>query len=340
MELLAGKAKKKKKKRLTFSDRCSIFQSNYVIGSKSKEEEKSKKLPVGLLGGIKKSGKERLFDKIINNINENERNEKWNELIEYWDSWKNNRDINMEEFNDLQRFEWDKYNNDINNVSQTIDKLIETLKPIDGNWKQAKKDKERIDKLRDISKRIDMEDWLITYKERSDIDFDGGSFLCKSIMGNDLHDEHLKRTIAINNLPFSKWEWEHVVFWIQKIDEFKTFASVFSEWKINGEELLEMNVKQIMWLTDCCYRQEKINKEIVKDLIIKIKKQMINTIITYQYGLYYKVIKQYSSDISELLKYLYPKTEQGPKALWKLDAFYFSKIDNLLAIFAAPQECQ
>eukprot|EP00481_Brizalina_sp_1-RS-2013_P001864 TRINITY_DN4792_c0_g1_i1.p1 TRINITY_DN4792_c0_g1~~TRINITY_DN4792_c0_g1_i1.p1 ORF type:complete len:146 (+),score=7.68 TRINITY_DN4792_c0_g1_i1:50-487(+) len=67
---------------------------------------------------------------------------------------------------------------------------------------------------------------------------------------------------------------------------------------------------------------------------------MINTIITYQYGLYYKQIKIDSPDISELLQYLHPKKEQGPKALWKLDAFYFSKIDNMLALLIAPVGCQ
>eukprot|EP01084_Bolivina_argentea_P257517 433882_1 len=160
-------------------------------------------------------------------------------------------------------------------------------------------------------------------------------------MGYDLDDDlDLKRTLEINNLPFSKWEWEHVVFWIEKIDELKNFASVFSEWKINGEELLQMNIKQIIWLTKCCYRVEIINKQIVKDLIIVIKKEMINTIIKYQYGLYYKQIKKYSPEISDLLEYLQPKKEQGPKALWKLDAFYFSKIDNMLAILIAPKGCQ
>eukprot|EP01084_Bolivina_argentea_P257518 433885_1 len=170
---------------------------------------------------------------------------------------------------------------------------------------------------------------------------DNSSILFKSIMGYDLDDDlDLKRTLEINNLPFSKWEWEHVVFWIEKIDELKNFASVFSEWKINGEELLQMNIKQIIWLTKCCYRVEIINKQIVKDLIIVIKKEMINTIIKYQYGLYYKQIKKYSPEISDLLEYLQPKKEQGPKALWKLDAFYFSKIDNMLAILIAPKGCQ
>eukprot|EP01084_Bolivina_argentea_P048046 88546_1 len=83
--------------------------------------------------------------------------------------------------------------------------------------------------------------------------------------------------------------------------------------------------------------------------------------VTYQYGVYYKTIRQINhrgdsdekdaldskdpeistcANIGKLLHYLRPKTKQGPKALWKLDAFYFSKIDNMLAVLVAPERCR
>eukprot|EP01084_Bolivina_argentea_P267452 453980_1 len=42
-ELLSGESAKKKKKYLKFSDLCSIFKSNYILGLKSKKKKKKKK---------------------------------------------------------------------------------------------------------------------------------------------------------------------------------------------------------------------------------------------------------------------------------------------------------
>eukprot|EP01084_Bolivina_argentea_P008561 16015_1 len=63
--------------------------------------------------------------------------------------------------------------------------------------------------------------------------------ILKSYGKKDLDD--LKMSVAMTNLPMTKWQWEHVVWWIGRIDFLKPFASVFWEWRINGAELCHMD---------------------------------------------------------------------------------------------------
>merc|ERR1712048_386740 len=122
---------------------------------------------------------------------------------------------------------------------------------------------------------------------------------------------------SMSNLPLKYWTWQTVVHWIEKLDEFKSFSSVFCEWKINGNELLQMNAEQIGFLTRCCYRPESAPKETICDLMIATKKQMISTSITYEFGLYYQQLynseSQNQNDICQFLDYLRPQKDQGPK---------------------------
>eukprot|EP01084_Bolivina_argentea_P250966 420703_1 len=370
IELLSKRLKKKRKSQLTFEDRCSIFRSHYVLGTCTQEEKHYTETPTlqfnnsplfhavfqelrleeKINSDREYSNAENIFQHIMSNLNINKcKQTYWNELIEYWDSWQNNDNIAKNEI-----FDWDKYANDIENVSKTVDQLIDSLKLFNtSNEKPVERNMKKMEDIKTINNREDMERWLDNYKKNEH----GVTYAPKSKMVDNpfmkyeseyWNDEDIKRTNNIHNLPFKLWDWKHVVFWIQKQHKFKNFAVVFYQWKINGEELLAMNEKQIISLTKCCRISPRFSSKIVKDLIIEIKKMMITTAITYQYGLYYRVIKEHLDDIlmensikiSDLLNYLHPKKEQGAKALWKLNTFYFSKIDNILAILIAPKECQ
>ena len=120
--------KTKKNKMPTFSERCSIFKSDYVIGHEGQNQTNNTSAPVqqthsirnnpALLGDIKAKPHERLFKKIISEIDEDTMKEKWRELIVYWDSWEGNQG-RTDEAHQL-RFDWDEYTDDIITVSVKI----------------------------------------------------------------------------------------------------------------------------------------------------------------------------------------------------------------------------
>eukprot|EP01083_Nonionella_stella_P032750 89610_1 len=341
----------------TFLERCSVFKSNYVLGVSETMHSNDKHNTI----------EEDILHNIMKHLDQEERQQKWQRLLEYWDSWTRNRHVKMDEFLDLQRFNWDaEYKGHVDTAAHDIDVLVDKLHTLEAagpRIEASPTDLERMEKLRAVQNRAHMKAWLRSYKKRAaDMDKLAGnlmanvpsmsnasSTLFKQIMGYNWHDDDdLKNSVSLANIPIKHWKWQHVVFWLEQKDELmRAFASVVFEWKINGEELLVMGIDQIRWLTSCCYRGKRFHKERVKDLIIEVKKQMISTMITYQYGLYHKTIRQIEDDetlrcanIRKLLKYLRPNKEQGPKAFWKMDAFYFSKIDNILAVLLAPGRCR
>eukprot|EP01084_Bolivina_argentea_P295974 509682_1 len=181
--------------------------------------------------------------------------------------------------------------------------------------------------------------------------------ILKSYEKTDIED--LKMTVAMNNLPMTKWQWKHVVWWIGRIDFLKPFASVFWEWRINGAELCNMNRQKIEWLIRCRhgYKDElnNITDKNIKDLLQERNKALILSVVTYKYETCYKLISlikhKNSKDLDEfkehpelieqcqiihkLIKFLRAESKYGPKAIWKLNAFYFNKIDNYLAAMIA-----
>eukprot|EP01084_Bolivina_argentea_P108204 193365_1 len=319
----------------SFTNRCSIFQSKYVS-------------PIDIERKHEQFDYEHTFNQIMSDhdIDEKSCDVKWNELIQFWDSWQLNKNIQIKQYNSQLRFEWNKYADKITQAEKYIDKLIHKLSNF-GTLNSSEKndmvmDIQKLNELEKVSNKADMEKWLDKYKKWSDLSRKNticSSLVCKSTTLNQ--DVDIQRIQFINNLPMQKWSWKNVVFWIQQNDQFKDFASIFYDWQINGNELLQMNKEQIKLLGSCCYQTVTLNEEVAEALVIEIKKQMINSIITYNYGICYDIIKtHHDSKILQLLRYLRPRQEQGPNALWKLDAFYFSKVDNILAILLAPKQIQ
>merc|ERR1712154_431653 len=164
-------------------------------------------------------------------------------LIEYWDSWQALKG-GMRPANEL-RMDWEKYEEDIGIVSQDIDVLVESLHPFNTKYVKRYANKKansaRIDALKSVKNKKEMQTWLRTYKRKDDfmdddhmiastVDtlIDTSSSLFATIMGYDVdNDETLKQTMSMSNLPIKYWNWQTVVHWIEKLDEFKNFASVF-----------------------------------------------------------------------------------------------------------------
>merc|ERR1712228_382662 len=156
---------KNKKKAYTFSERCSIFKSDYTVGHKSNHQSldtsiSTKKIKSlrqknpALMAGIKAGPQQQLFNRIIKEIDMETMKEQWNELITYWDSWESNQG-RIVPANEL-RFSWDDYKEDIVTVSKDIDKLVERLSPFNSKYVKNlsnKTDSARIDALKKVSSK-------------------------------------------------------------------------------------------------------------------------------------------------------------------------------------------
>eukprot|EP01084_Bolivina_argentea_P200808 343336_1 len=91
-------------------------------------------------------------------------------------------------------------------------------------------------------------------------------------MGYDVEeDEDLKISVSINRLPMKQWKWKHIVHWIEQIDHLRHFATIFWEWRINGDELLAMTEKQIKLLIQSCnnYHYDFFDRDDIKYLQIE-----------------------------------------------------------------------
>eukprot|EP01083_Nonionella_stella_P188981 697854_1 len=187
----------------------------------------------------------------------------------------------------------------------------------------------------------------------------------RSIVGHTVvnhleNDESFQLCIQIGRLPMTEWKWTHVVYWCEKAlpSNLKPFAVLFHEWRIDGNELMVMTEKHIACLIKCSYGYpanyellQLLNTKDINQLITEIRKCLIQTTIAYQYDVYWRALKQIKVkpshplfgkvwNIIHLIHFLRPGYSQGPKALWKWDAMYFAKIDNILSILIASTKCQ
>eukprot|EP01084_Bolivina_argentea_P217573 369373_1 len=124
----------------------------------------------------------------------------------------------------------------------------------------------------------------------------------------------------INFHPFTSLIYKHKDDWKKKIlqgdrEELKTFLqSAFSTENENKDKLINLFIYEL----ERCIVQ--------------------NVIMCGYYDKMQYLYDQKDDNLHNILGQLRPSIEEGAKAFWKTNAFYFSKIDNLLAIFTATKK--
>eukprot|EP01084_Bolivina_argentea_P204984 350174_1 len=207
------------------------------------------------------------------------------------------------------------------------------------------------DVIRKIQSRDQMKQWL-DYKMRA---------MDTSI--NELPDE-----TESDKQPMFLWESQHVLSFVEEMDQCKHLAPVFLQYNINGSELCAMTQKQFELLFECfLLNNDEFDKNIFNDLksnndnqvdwriaqhssALKklVDKTRIKQHIVSRYHLASDLLKHLlterdyphiqveAQNIFELIQFLRTDSKAGPKHFWKIDSLFFHKIDNFLAVLLSP----
>ena len=208
------------------------------------------------------------------------------------------------------------------------------------------------EELEFVSNKKKMNEWITKYK--SNINH------IKSNKYSDIKMDHF--------MPMNVWNWKNVVSFIESMDEFKYFASIFWEYQINGKELMKMKRKQIELLLEHSFlnnsqfllnKENEVKFENVKSksteiskLVCCIHKARIQSHVISRYYLTMDVLhnlvnKKYETIINEAfyddakmifhLIQSFRSFHSGPKTFWKMDAIFFNKIDNYLSVLICDE---
>eukprot|EP01083_Nonionella_stella_P070848 189819_1 len=221
------------------------------------------------------------------------------------------------------------------------------------------------DVLQTIEDRESMKQWIGKYKTNSDLI--AKAFINCCCCNREYIEEAGQAELDITS-PMTAWSWQNVVAFIESSEELRHLASVFWQYKLNGLELCKMGGKQLELLVECSLLS---NEQFIESDFDRVKQQhqrewtlrmdaerfvyykdkvRIESHVIAQYHLAMDILKhviygvldnddaeykEFYQDfglISDLLEILRAEHIHGSKEYWKMDAYFFDKIDNYLAI--------
>ena len=165
--------------------------------------------------------------------------------------------------------------------------------------------------------------------------------------------------------PMDVWKWQNVVAFIESNEELRHLASVFWQYRIDGRELCKMESKQIELLVECSMinnhniidsdfdllkdrtkRQWKLGQEAETLVFFKDRTRILSHIIS-KYHLATDTLQEITDNkdtkkyhefyqdaamINDIMQILRANPLDGSKKYWKIDAYFFDKIDNFIAV--------
>eukprot|EP01084_Bolivina_argentea_P249812 418343_1 len=216
------------------------------------------------------------------------------------------------------------------------------------------------DMLYIIEDRQSMKQWIKKYKH----DLMSQAFNC-------CHREYTEdagQTDFDITTPMNTWSWQNVVAFIEASEALRHLASVFWQYRITGAELCRMGSKQIELLIECSMLNNHNFVETEFDKLKNISADKWELCIDAKKFVYYKdqmriqshIISKYhlaidvlhdiiygvieddkhqhkefyedSAVIFDVISFLRANNIDGSKEYWKIDAYFFNKIDNYLAV--------
>lgn len=212
-----------------------------------------------------------------------------------------------------------------------------------------------------IKKGVHLKSWLKKYKQHELSRMDRFKRIFKK--------NHWVKSTNFK-LPMNKWSWQEVVSFIEDNEELKHFSSIFYEYQINGQELVAMNGDLIGLLIEVALEKTynssfeerfddfrdsfngkdkdgKIRQELAEEiqgLVKHIQKGRIQSHIISRYYLIWEILRRKKDrndtarTIYDILGYLKPHLSAGPKQFWKMQAYFYCKIDNFLAVLVADPD--
>lgn len=166
--------------------------------------------------------------------------------------------------------------------------------------------------------------------------------------------------------PMDVWKWQNVVAFIEANEELRHLASVFWQYRIDGRELCKMGSKQIELLVECSMINNhniiESDFDFLKDraksrwqlepeaealVHYKDKTRILSHVIA-KYHLAMDTVHEVTENVRDTKRYhefyqdaamiadtiqiLRANPLNGSKLYWKIDSYFFDKIDNFLSI--------
>ena len=209
--------------------------------------------------------------------------------------------------------------------------------------------------LNRIKSRKAMQSWLKTYKQTKSEISGIRKILKRNVWKKDLNFR----------VPMMRWNWQQVVSFIEDNEELKHFSSIFYEYQINGQELCCFNGKLMEYLIETALlsnhnvfetdfdKFKTMSKTVtndwtlsqqIKQLLKYVQKGRIQSHIISRYYLSWEILRrkraknETAQTIYEVLGYLKPHLSNGPKNFWKMQAYFYCKIDNFLAVLCTAKD--
>eukprot|EP01084_Bolivina_argentea_P217571 369369_1 len=141
-------------------------------------------------------------------------------------------------------------------------------------------------------------------------------------------------------IPIFDWNCNDFAKWSGKFIDFTPFTCLIYKYRLNGKTFLQPKRKLLEDILKCADFPGKDDKgkndKLIHLFIYELEKCVVENIIMCSY---YDNMNRLDNldDIHKILAQLRPSIKEGPKSLWKTDAFYFAKIDNFLALFTATK---
>eukprot|EP01083_Nonionella_stella_P187567 689477_1 len=221
--------------------------------------------------------------------------------------------------------------------------------------------KDKIDDLQQISNKKQMAQWLKRWKSTKLSKYGKCMKVFKTV--------RWKKDIYIYKLPMNEWTWQQVVSFIEYSESLKHFSSIFYSYQIDGQELCAMQFKTFECLIEYALMQnqnvfetdfEQFKRDAkansqgddwqlsteIRTLLRYIHRGRIQSHVVSRYYLMYAILKhncnsqfdQTARTVYDIITILTAHHSSAPKRFWKMDAYFYCKMDNFLAVLTADKE--